>query len=324
MRIKKIAIIGCGSIGRRHIKNFLSCGCNVVAWNRGDERRLKVEKDFKIKTYSSFDELVINFTPDAAIICTPNLHHIKNAIYFARKGINLFIEKPLSFDLTNIDTLELLIKKNNLICHVGSNMRYHFGPKSIKKIIDSKNYGKVVWANIWAGMYLPDWHPKEDYKKMYSSKTSLKGGAVLDFIHEIDLVLWMFGKPEKVLSIVQNLNFLDIETEEIADVIFKYKKKQLNLHIDYLQKPFQRGIRILFERGWCEWDLNYNKIKVFDYTSDLLNEISMPNGYNKNNMYLLQTKVFIKALNKKNVFLTDLKQAIESLNLALKIKKKSI
>jgi len=322
--MKKIAIIGCGSIGRRHIQNFLSCGCDVVAWNRGDERRLEVENDFNIKTFSDYESLVFNFGPDAVIICTPNLCHIDDAIYFAKKRINLFIEKPLSFDLTNIDTLELLIKKNNLICHVGSNMRYHFGPKSLKKIIDSKNYGKVIWANIWAGMYLPDWHPKEDYKKMYSSKISLKGGAVLDFIHEIDLLLWLFGKPERVFSIVQNLNILDIETEEIADVIFKYKTKQLNLHIDYLQKPFQRGIRILFERGWCEWDLNYNKIKVFDYTSDTLNELSLPKGYNKNDMYLLQTKEFIKALNKKNAFFTDLKQGIESLNLALEIKKQSI
>ena len=258
------------------------------------------------------------------IICTPNLCHIDDAIYFAKKRINLFIEKPLSFDLKNIDILENLIKKNNLICHIGSNMRYHFGPKKLKKIIDSEEYGKVVWSFIWAGMYLPDWHPEEDFKEMYSSKIALKGGAVLDFIHEIDLLLWLFGKPEKVSSIVQNLNFLGIETEEIADVILKYKTKQLNLHIDYLQKPFQRGIRILFERGWCEWDLNFNQIKVFDYNSDLLKKLSLPRGYNKNDMYLLQTKEFIKALNKKNVFFTDLKQGIESLNLALEIKKRSI
>ena len=322
--MKKIAIIGCGSIGRRHIQNFLSCGCEVVAWNRGDDRRMKVEKDFKIKTFSSFDELVFNFSPDSVIICTPNLYHIDNAIYFAEKRINLFIEKPLSYDLKNISILESLIIKNNLICHIGSNMRYHFGPKKIKKIIDSEKYGKVVWSFIWAGMYLPDWHPEEDFKEMYSSKIALKGGAVLDFIHEIDLLLWMFGKPDKVLSIVQNLNFLGIETEEIADVILKYSNKQLNLHIDYLQKPFQRGIKVLFERGWCEWDLNYNKIKVFDYTSDSLNEFSFPKEYDKNDMYLLQSKEFIKALDKKSTYFTDLNQGIESLNLALEIKKQSI
>ena len=83
--MKKIAIIGCGSIGRRHIQNFLSCGCDVVAWNRGDERRLEVENDFNIKTFSDYESLVFNFGPDAVIICTPNLCHIDDAIYFGKK-----------------------------------------------------------------------------------------------------------------------------------------------------------------------------------------------------------------------------------------------
>ena len=39
----KILVIGCGSIGRRHIKNFLNIGCDVIAWNRGEIRRNQIE-----------------------------------------------------------------------------------------------------------------------------------------------------------------------------------------------------------------------------------------------------------------------------------------
>ena len=160
-----------------------------------------------------------------------------------------------------------------------------------------------------------------NFFKKGNKATNNTTGKTLNSISEI---ISEWSKPEKVLSIVQNLNILGIETEEIADVILKYEKKQLNLHIDYLQKPFQRGIKVLFERGWCEWDLNYNKIKVFDYTSDLLNETCFPKGYHKNDMYLSQSKAFIKALDKNDTPFTDLIQGIESLNLALEIKKQSI
>ena len=40
----KIAVIGCGSIGQRHIKNLIKLGHEVLAWNRKDPRRLIVKK----------------------------------------------------------------------------------------------------------------------------------------------------------------------------------------------------------------------------------------------------------------------------------------
>ena len=47
-----IAVLGCGSIGKRHISNFLKLGLDVVAFNRGNKKANEVKKIFKIKTYT--------------------------------------------------------------------------------------------------------------------------------------------------------------------------------------------------------------------------------------------------------------------------------
>ena len=49
----KILVIGCGSIGKRHIKNLLSLDKNldVIAWNRGEKRLKEVSNKFGIRNH---------------------------------------------------------------------------------------------------------------------------------------------------------------------------------------------------------------------------------------------------------------------------------
>ena len=51
----KILVIGCGSIGKRHINNILSLNQNidVIAWNRSEKRLKEVSKNYGI--YSSLN-----------------------------------------------------------------------------------------------------------------------------------------------------------------------------------------------------------------------------------------------------------------------------
>ena len=77
------------------------------------------------------------------------------------------------------------------------------GPALIKSVLEKKKLGRIVWAGLWGGMHLPSWHPEEDYRTMYSALSHLGGGVVNDFIHELDLILWLFGKPKSVYSRTQ-------------------------------------------------------------------------------------------------------------------------
>jgi len=54
----RFAVIGCGSIGLRHISNLLQLGHEVVAYNRGQARRDLVKRRLNIPTFGSIDEML--------------------------------------------------------------------------------------------------------------------------------------------------------------------------------------------------------------------------------------------------------------------------
>ena len=320
----KFAVIGCGSIGRRHIQNLLSLGHEVVAWNRGDERRNKVARDFAIHTYSDLSEMLNSANAEAAFVCSPNQMHIEDAILAARTGHHLFIEKPLAVTPDGLVELNQILNEKKLKSHVACNMRFHFGPKKIYDIINDSQLGRVLWANLWGGMHLPDWHPDEDYRQMYSAKTDMGGGALLDFIHEIDLSYWLFGMPERIASMVSHSGWLDIETEDVVDIILGYNKAfQAVLHLDYLQKPFQRGIRVVGEKGWVEWDMVKKGVEFYSYEHQSSEFYKYPSNYDNNIMYLEQCRYFIDTLNDDRRSFNDLRVGQDVLDIALRCKKSS-
>ena len=102
----KICIVGFGSIGKKHYllvrKLYPSYEIIIVS----KKTYLKLPKFIKIK--KTIDE-ALKENINAAIICSPASAHTKQAISIAKKGINLFVEKPLSNNLSNLDSLKDLI-----------------------------------------------------------------------------------------------------------------------------------------------------------------------------------------------------------------------
>ena len=63
-------VVGCGSIGKRHIRNLgaLKAG-EIIAHDVKLERCHEVEQECGIKAYSEFEEALAQ-KPDVALICT--------------------------------------------------------------------------------------------------------------------------------------------------------------------------------------------------------------------------------------------------------------
>jgi len=155
----RFLVIGCGSIGKRHIGNLKTLGAgDIIAHDVSPECCHKIEDEFGIKTYTEFDKALAQ-KADAALICTPTSLHLTAALAAAENGCHLFIEKPLSHTMDSVDELIAAVKGRKLVSLVGCNMRFHSGVALIKGLLVKKSIGKVICARIQAGQYLPDWHP---------------------------------------------------------------------------------------------------------------------------------------------------------------------
>jgi len=322
----KILVIGCGSIGQRHIKNLLKIGVNKILVFDPDKKRCQQVKKIssKVNTSLTLDSLWKE-NPKIAFVTTPTSLHLKYATMAAKRGCHLFIEKPLSNKIEGVKTFLSIVKKKNLISLVGCNMRFYWAIAKIKQLLVDNSIGRVISARIEAGQYLPDWHPKEDYRKMYSAKKKLGGGVILDGIHEIDYCLWFFGNVEKVISIYGKLGPLKIETEDIAEINLKFKKGPLaNIHIDYLQHPYGRSCKLIAEKGTICWDISEKKVKLYSAKTKKWKMFFEPKKYDLNQMYIDEVKYFLNCVKEQNKSFNDVFLGFKTLEVALKAKTKSL
>lgn len=321
----KILIIGCGSIGERHIKNLLSLKAGQLFVFDIDKERIN-----EIKNISPHIEASYNIgelwkkKPEIVFITVPTALHVKYALEAARKGCHLFIEKPLSNDISSINSLIKIVGENELISMVGCNMRFYWAIKKIEGLIKNCIIGKIISARIEIGQYLPSWGPFKDYRKTYSAQKKMGGGIILDAIHEIDYAVWLWGEVENILCMYGKLSDLEIETEDIAEIILKFKNGPIvSIHMDYIERGYSRKCKILGERGTISWDFNDHYIKLC-LEGKKCKTIYEPKGYETNSMYVDEIKYFLHFVKKKQKSFNDIKTACKILNIALTAKKKGV
>lgn len=316
----KILVVGCGSIGQRHIRNIkgISKKYEVIGFDVIRKTREKVSKELKIKVFSSFKKS-LDEKPDVVFICTPPYLHIRQALETAKRKMHLFIEKPLSHNMKDIDKLIRIAKKNRLITMVAANTRYYKSLAFVKKLLQKKTIGKIYGANIFFGYYLPYWRPNIDYTKNYSAKKAMGGGVILDAIHEINYARWFFGEVKELFAFSGKKSDLKIDTEDHVDVLLRFKEVSCYLHLDYLQKTYERHCTIFGEKGKIEWDFSKNSVDIFIGNKKKTYNFKT----NINDMYIEEVRFFLNSVKNRNRMEMDIENGKKDLEVALMIKKSS-
>src|ERR1700691_5399825 len=124
----KALVVGCGSIGRRHAKNLKSLGLRHFAFCDTNPEALKqCSEDVKGELFSDYKEALQSFKPDFALICTPPVCHVDEALAALQAGSHVFIEKPLSHESAGVQVLIAEARRHDRNVQVGYNLRFHPG-----------------------------------------------------------------------------------------------------------------------------------------------------------------------------------------------------
>lgn len=316
----KALVVGGGSIGARHLGNLSRLGIDSLALVEPDPRRREEVCDGAIL---GFDELKPAFLwgPDIIIIATPSHLHVEQALKAAQRGIHLFIEKPLSHIEDGLVELSREIESQKLVSLVGCNMRFHPGPAMVKKLLDQGAVGRVLFARIHTGSYLPDWRPSQDYRKSYSANSSMGGGCILDCIHEIDLAQWYLGDVESVFCTAGHMSSLDINVEDVASLICKHSSGPTSeIHLDYVQRTYERGCQIVGEQGTIFWDYNQGEVRWFDALEDSWTRFTGPKRWDPNQMYLDELEHFLECVSHGRQTVLPVSDAIKVMNIVFAAK----
>lgn len=315
-------IIGCGSIGSRHAKNLSTLGVDLLVYDIQEETQEQLAQRTGAKKAKSVDA-GIAADPDMVFVCTPSNYHIQPAKKAVRADCDLFVEKPLSNTDQDVEELVEIITEKELISMIGCNYRFHPAIQKVKELLEENVIGDIVSARIETGSYLPDWHPWEDYREMYSAKEGV-GGVMLDAIHGVNYARWFFDDEAVVTAMLSNESSLDMDPEDTAILITRYKNgTQCEFHFDYIQRiPIKSG-QVTGEKGSIRWG-GENKTVV--RSEPEANEWILEKDYSDweiNKMYLDMTQHFMKCVQNQKETISPIQDGWKDLQLALAAKKSS-
>ena len=189
----KIALVGVGGIS----------GAHIPAWDEMENAELvalcdirpeRMEKYEDKRHYTDFEEMLNNEEIDILDICLPTYLHADYAVKAMERGINVLTEKPISMNKADVDRVYETAKKNNVKFMVAHVFRFWPEYELLKEIYDTKKYGKLLSGTMTRLGCYPKW--SWDGWMMDEKRSGL---VPFDLhIHDLDFLVYAFGKPEVV------------------------------------------------------------------------------------------------------------------------------
>lgn len=233
----KIAVLGLGYMGQSHARIFSSLGeVNLVAVCDKDTKIAdKLSRQYKIKAYNNFGRLLESESLDAVSICLPTTLHFKAAQSAAKKGIAIFIEKPICENSLQAKKLIAITEAKKIPVMVGHVERFNPVINEIKQRIKSGELGKVL--KIHTQRFSPPPTRAQDVS------------AVIDLAtHDIDIIRYLI--EQEPIRIYSETDSRAHKREDLMSATIRFKDGTIGLvEVSWLHPSKIRNLTVLGENG---------------------------------------------------------------------------
>lgn len=197
----RIGIIGLGRIGKIHYNNITQQLPEATVVMVADVCREALPVDVP---YGTADQLIDHPDIDAVIICSPTDTHADYIERCARKGKDVFCEKPLDLSLARIEQTLAIVQQSGIKLMLGFNRRFDANFMKLRSLVDEGKIGTVHIVKITSRDPAP---PGLAYLQG-------SGGMFMDMtIHDFDMARYIMGKEVvQVYAAGATLTGGDVET----------------------------------------------------------------------------------------------------------------
>jgi len=237
IKLKKIkkrelgfGLVGTGTIAPKHIKgiNMNKDAKLVGVFSNSFSRGKDFAKKFNIKHYVNYSDMLNDKNIDVIDIITYNHLHAKYATQAINHNKHVIVEKPIDTNLNRAKKLVRLAKKKQKKLSCVSQLRFSPGIIKIKNLIDRGIMGDIFLLNI----SIP-FHKNEKYylKSKWKCKKRTAGGGILimNVIHIIDILLWLFGPIKNVSGKKRIIRKKITNVEDCICTILEFKNNILGV-----------------------------------------------------------------------------------------------
>lgn len=263
MNNKTVAVVGAGKWGQNLLKTFSELGVLAAVVDSNVEIGQQLAELYQVNFFSNIDEM-LQQSIDAVAIATPVFTHFELAKKALLANKDVFVEKPLTTNAEEADTLIELAKQREKILMVGHLLLYQPGIQFIKEFIDAGKLGALY-----------------SFRQMRRSlgKIRTEENVLYSFgVHDL-AVLHYLVKDQIDAIIASSQSIISQGIVDDMTIHLHYRSGiQAHLHLSWIWPVKDRQLMILGEKGALHFDENSQQVTYYQHYGNTDASVTQ-NGY---------------------------------------------
>lgn len=248
------ALVGCGSIARKHahvVNDYLD-EAEIGAFVDLDMKRAsEFSQKYGAPAFSSVAEMMKakGDRIDVISVLTPSGAHCTNVLDLVQYGRPLVVEKPLALRLEDADRMIDACDAHGVKVFVVHQNRYNPAIMKAREALEQGRFGKLVLGTVRLR-----WKRDQKYydSEAWRGTWAHDGGVFMNqAVHHIDMLTWFMGNVESVRSLATT-RLVRIEAEDTGVAVIRFNSGALGvLEATTAARPsdLEGSISILGEKG---------------------------------------------------------------------------
>lgn len=225
----RLGIIGIGNMGTNHAKSITEGKIPDIVLtaiaDRKKSRRLWAKESLpkEVQLFEEGVDLIASDVCDAVLIAVPHYDHPSLTISALRQGKHVLCEKPAGVYTKQVREMNEVAKQSDKVFAMMFNQRTNGIYRKMHELVTGGELGAIKRVN-WI---VTDWYRTQSYYDSGSWRATWdgEGGGVLlnQCPHNLDLLQWICGMPNKVQAFCHNGKWHDIEVEDDVTAYLEYE-----------------------------------------------------------------------------------------------------
>ncbi len=225
--IVTMAFVGCAHIHTPSFIKLLNGRKDVrvkSVWDHDSARAQRRATELRAKVVHDVKEIWSDPEISAVVICSETTRHHDLVLAAARARKHMFVEKPLGITAKESDEMARAIENAHLLFTTGYFMRTDPKHLFLKDEIAQGHFGNITrvrGSNCHQGS-LEGWFDTE-WRWMADPKISGVGAFGDLGTHKLDILLWLFGDIQSVVSDIKVVTGRYGDCDETGEALIKFK-----------------------------------------------------------------------------------------------------
>ncbi|MDB6128342.1 MAG: hypothetical protein JWM35_2238 [Verrucomicrobia bacterium] len=314
-----ILIVGCGSIGERHLRCFQQTGrAKAFACDSNAALLERLAGSYSVETFADYAR-GLEAPIDAVVICAPAHLHIPMALQALERGKHVLIEKPLSQSLRQVDDLLDAHRRSGLQAAVAYTM--HVFPFLIeaREYLRRGQLGAIRHVVFNSGQPFHKLRPAHaaHYSQTYYRDRKMGGGAIQDALtHTANWLESVLGPTDSVMCDCAHQVLPGVTVEDTVNLSSRHGDVLVSYALNQFQMPNETTLQFNSATGSLRIEFHRQRWGTFfeNDTDWSWREAAVPE---RDSHYINQANRFLDQVESKPSTLCTLEAAAQTLRFNL-------